>query len=50
MTRSHRDELLRKLAQARRLASEPNDSLTRERLTQFSEELELQLQEQRKVA
>ncbi|WP_291572954.1 hypothetical protein [Bradyrhizobium sp.] len=50
MTPSHRDELLRKLAQARRLASEPNDPLTRERLAQFIEELEFQLQEPRKVA
>jgi DNA-binding SARP family transcriptional activator len=50
MTRSHREELNRKLAQARRLALEPSDSLTRERLAQLIEELEFQLQDQRKVA
>lgn len=50
MTRSHRDELLRKLAQARRLALEPTDPLTRERLAQFIEELEFQLRDPRKVA
>ena len=52
----HRDEthervvLKRKLEQARRLALEPTDPLTRERLAQIIEELELQLQDQRKVA
>jgi hypothetical protein len=50
MTRTQREELARKLAQARRLALEPTDPLTLERLAQFIEELELQLQEQRKVA
>jgi hypothetical protein len=50
MTRSHREELNRKLAQARRLALEPTDPLTRERLAQLIEELEFQLQEPRKVA
>jgi hypothetical protein len=50
MNRSRREELVRKLAQARRLALEPTDSLTRERLAQFIEELEIQLQEPRKVA
>jgi hypothetical protein len=50
MTRSHREELTRKLAQARRLALEPTDPLTRERLAQWIEELEFRLQEPRKVA
>jgi hypothetical protein len=50
MTRTSREVLERKLAQARRLALEPTDPLTRERLAQMIEELELQLQEQRKVA
>jgi hypothetical protein len=50
MTRSHREELIRKLAQARRLALEPTDPLTRERLARWVEELEFQLQETRKVA
>lgn len=40
----------RKLAQARRLALEPTDPLTRERLAQLIEELESQLQDQRRVA
>ena len=50
MTRSHRQELERKLAQARRLALEPADPLTNERLAQWIEELEFQLHEPRKVA
>jgi len=50
MTRRDRDELNRKLAQARRLALEPTDPLTRERLAQLVEDLELQLQEQRRAA
>jgi hypothetical protein len=50
MTRSDREELNRRLAQARRLALEPSDPLTRERLAQLIEDLELQLQDQRKVA
>jgi hypothetical protein len=50
MTRRDREELNRKLAQARRLALEPNDPLTRERLAQLIEELELQLAERREVA
>ena len=50
MTRRHREELDRKLAQARRLALEPTDPLTRERLAQLIEELEFQLQDQRQVA
>ena len=44
MSRQDREELDRKLAQARRLALEPTDLLTRERLAEY------QLQEQRKVA
>jgi hypothetical protein len=50
MTRTNRQELERKLEQARRLALEPTDALTRERLAQLVEDLELQLQDQRKVA
>ena len=50
MNRRHRDELDRKLSQARRLALEPTDPLTRERLAQMIEELEFQLEGQRKVA
>ena len=50
MTYKHHEELNRKLAQARRLALEPTDPLTRERLAQLIEDLELQLQDQRKVA
>lgn len=50
MTRGHLEELNRKLAQARRLALEPTDALTRERLAQLIEDLEVQLQDQRKVA
>ena len=50
MNQSHREELSRKLAQARRLALEPTDPLTRERLAQWIEELEFQLREPRKVA
>ena len=50
MNRRHRDELDRKLSQARRLALDPTDPLTRERLAQMIEELEFQLQDQRKVA
>jgi hypothetical protein len=50
MTRRYRDELDRKLAQARRLALEPSDPLTRERLAQLIEDLEFQLQDQRRVA
>jgi hypothetical protein len=50
MTRSHREELNRKLAQARRLALEPTDPLTRERLAQLVEDLEFQLIDQRQVA
>jgi hypothetical protein len=50
MTRMRRVVLERKLEQAHRLALEPTDPLTRERLAQMIEELELQLQDQRKVA
>ena len=50
MNLNHREELNRKLAQARRLALEPTDPLTRERLAQLIEDLEFQLQEPRKVA
>jgi hypothetical protein len=50
MTRLQREILERKLAQALRLALEPTDPLTRERLAQMIEELEFQLQEPRKVA
>jgi cytochrome c-type biogenesis protein CcmH/NrfG len=46
MTRISRENVERKLAQARRLALEPNDPLTEERLAQMIEELELQLQDQ----
>jgi hypothetical protein len=45
-----REELNRRLAQARRLASEPSDPLTRERLAQLIGDLEFQLQDQRRVA
>jgi hypothetical protein len=50
MNRTKRLELERKLGQAYRLALEPSDPLTRERLAQLIEELEFQLQDQRKVA
>jgi hypothetical protein len=50
MTRAHRQELDRKIAQARRLALEPADPLTLQRLAALIEELEFQLQEQRQVA
>ena len=50
MTRLQREIVERKLAQALRLALEPTDPLTRERLAQMIEELEFQLQEPRKVA
>jgi len=50
MDRKQHAELVRRLTQARRLALEPHDPLTRERLAQLIEELELQLQDQRNVA
>jgi hypothetical protein len=50
MTRRDLEDLNRKLAQARRLALEPTDPLTRERLAQLIEDLEFQLQTPKKVA
>jgi hypothetical protein len=50
MKRARREVLERKLEQARRLALEPTDSLTSERLAQLIEELEIQLWDQRRVA
>ncbi|MGA2288161.1 hypothetical protein [Bradyrhizobium sp.] len=50
MTRIRREVLKQKLEQARRLALEPTDFLTREQLAQLIEELEFQLQDQRQVA
>jgi hypothetical protein len=50
MTRVDRQALERKLELTRRLALEPTDPLTRERLAQMIEELEYQLRDQRKVA
>jgi hypothetical protein len=50
MNQSDRKEFERKLAQARRLALEPCDPLTRERLAQLVEELEYQLQDLLHVA
>src|ERR1700681_932188 len=50
MYRRHREELERKLAQAHRLALEPTDPLSRERLAQLVEDLEFQLQSLREVA
>jgi hypothetical protein len=49
MTRMRRVVLEQKLEQARRLAFEPTDPLTRERLAQLIEELEFQLQDERKA-
>jgi TATA-binding protein-associated factor Taf7 len=48
MNRTHREELERRLAQARRLAREPTDPLTRDRLARFVKELELELQQLRR--
>jgi hypothetical protein len=45
MNRRDREELERRLAQARRLAREPSDPLTGERLARLVEELEYQLQD-----
>ena len=45
MTRMDRKALKRKLEQTRRLALEPTDPLSRERLAQTIEELEFQLEE-----
>jgi hypothetical protein len=50
MTRKTREILERKLEQARRLALEPTDPLTSERLAEMIEELEYQLLDQRRVA
>jgi hypothetical protein len=50
MKRWDSEELERKLAQARRLALEPTDPLTQERIAQMVEDLEFQLREQRQVA
>jgi hypothetical protein len=50
MIRTRSVVLERKLEQVRRLALEPTDPLTRERLAQIIEELEFQLQDRRKVA
>jgi hypothetical protein len=50
MTRMDRQALERKLEQTLRLALEPTDALTRERLAQMIEELEFQLRDKRKVA
>jgi TATA-binding protein-associated factor Taf7 len=43
MMRRERKELEHKLAQTRRLAQEPTDPFTRERLAQLIEDLEFQL-------
>jgi hypothetical protein len=43
--KSDRKELERRLAQARRLAAEPNDPPTKERLKKLVQELEEQLRE-----
>jgi hypothetical protein len=45
MLRTKRQELERKLEQVHRLALEPTDPFTRERLAQLIEELEFQLQD-----
>jgi hypothetical protein len=50
MDHRQRAELDRRLEQARRLVLELHDPLTRERLVQLIEDLELRLQDQRKVA
>jgi len=50
MTRIDRRLLERKLEQTRRLALEPTDPVTRERLAQMIEELEVRLRDMRKVA
>jgi hypothetical protein len=44
MTRPSYAEFAKKLAQARRLASEPNDSLTQRRLIDLIRELETEMQ------
>ena len=50
MYRRHREQLERKLAQALRLALEPVDPVTRERLAQSVEDLQFQLQSLRNAA
>jgi hypothetical protein len=50
MMRRERRELEQKLAQTRRLAQEPTDLLTRERLAQLIEDLEFQLEAGRVAA
>lgn len=50
MTRIDRQALERKLERTRRLALEPTDPVTWERLAQIIEELEYQLLDERKVA
>jgi len=50
MTRMRSAVLERKLEQARRLALEPTDAVTRERQAQTIEELEFLLQDRQKVA
>ena len=50
MTSMRRVVRERKRERARRLALEPTDPLTIERLAQIIEELEFQLEDQRKVA
>jgi hypothetical protein len=49
MNRWNREELERKVAQARRLALEPTDTLTRERLVQMIEDLEFQIRERQQA-
>jgi hypothetical protein len=50
MTRREREELEHRLAQTRRLALEPTDPFTRERLAQLIEDLEFQLEAGRLAA
>jgi hypothetical protein len=50
MTRQDREELNRRLAQARRFALEPSAPLTRERVAQLIEDLEFQFQDRRQIA
>jgi hypothetical protein len=50
MMRMDRQALKRKLEYTRRVALEPTDPLTRERLAQMIEELEVRLRDMRKVA
>ena len=50
MMRRERKELEHKLAQTRKLAQEPTDQITRERLAQLIEHLEFQLEARRVAA